>query len=226
MRIAIIPARGGSKRIPRKNVREFHGKPIIAYSIETALKSKLFDIVMVSTDDQEIANLAKSIGAEVPFLRSVKNSDDFATTSDVLAEVIEYYKEQGTDLMNVCCIYPTSPLINAADLKEAHNKFNEGEFDVLMSSVEYSFPIQRAFHLNGSNEIQLIQPEYIHSRSQDLKSSFHDAGAFYFFRVDPFMQHRTLWQGRIGAFVMPESKVQDIDCLEDWKIAEAKYTKL
>lgn len=226
MRIAIIPARGGSKRIPRKNVREFLGKPIIAYSIETALKSKLFDIVMVSTDDQEIANLAKSIGAEVPFLRSVKNSDDFATTSDVLAEVIEYYKEQGTDLMNVCCIYPTSPLINAADLKEAHNKFNEGEFDVLMSSVEYSFPIQRAFHLNGSNEIQLIKPEYIHSRSQDLKSSFHDAGAFYFFRVDPFMQHRTLWQGRIGAFVMPESKVQDIDCLEDWKIAEAKYTKL
>jgi N-acylneuraminate cytidylyltransferase len=226
MRIAIIPARGGSKRIPRKNVREFHGKPIIAYSIETALKSKLFDIVMVSTDDQEIADLAKSIGAEVPFLRSTKNSDDFATTSDVLAEVIQYYKEQGTDLMNVCCLYPTSPLINDNDLKEAHNKFNEGEFDVLMSSVEYSFPIQRAFHLNGSNEIQLIQPEYIHSRSQDLKSSFHDAGAFYFFRVDPFMQHRTLWQGRIGAFVMPESKVQDIDCLEDWKIAEAKYTKL
>tara|TARA_B110000285_G_scaffold234214_1_gene310390 strand:- start:8189 stop:8869 length:681 start_codon:yes stop_codon:yes gene_type:complete len=226
MRIAIIPARGGSKRIPRKNVREFHGKPIIAYSIETALKSKLFDIVMVSTDDQEIADLAKSIGAEVPFLRSTKNSDDFATTSDVLAEVIQYYKEQGTDLMNVCCLYPTSPLINDNDLKEAHKKFNEGEFDVLISSVEYSFPIQRAFHLNGSNEIRLIQPEHIHSRSQDLSPSFHDAGAFYFLKVEPFIQQQTLWHGKIGAFVMPGSKVQDIDSLEDWKIAEAKYTKL
>jgi pseudaminic acid cytidylyltransferase len=170
MIVAIIPARGGSKRIPRKNIQDFHGKPIIAYAIENALSSELFDEVFVSTDDQEIADIAVSLGAKVPLLRSKKNADDFASTSEVLIEVIEYYNKNQTPISLACCLYPTSPLINSSDLKEAYSTFNTGHFDTLMSSVEFSFPIQRAFRLNTSNEIDLIQPEHIHSRSQDLKS--------------------------------------------------------
>ncbi len=226
MNVAIIPARGGSKRIPRKNIKHFHGKPIIAYAIENAVSSGLFDEIFVSTDDQEIADIAVSFGAKVPTLRSKKNADDFASTSDVLLEVIEYYKGNNTPISFACCIYPTSPLISENDLRSAHSIFNSGKFDTLMSSVEFSFPIQRAFNLTESNQIELIQPEHIHSRSQDLRSSFHDAGAFYFINVKSFLTNRTLWDGEIGAYVMPESKVQDIDSLEDWKIAEIKFSNL
>lgn len=226
MKIVIIPARGGSKRILRKNIQLFHGKPIIVYAIENALKSNLFDAVFVSTDDEEIADIAKNHGATVPILRSTKNADDFATTSEVLLEVIEYYNQMGTPILSACCIYPTSPLIEASDLVSANEIFRNENFETLISSVQYSFPIQRAFSLEDGNKINLIQPEYINSRSQDLEKSYHDAGAFYFFEVASFIQNKSLWSGNIGAYELPESKVQDIDTPEDWEIAELKYQLL
>jgi pseudaminic acid cytidylyltransferase len=226
MRIAIIPARGGSKRISRKNIRDFHGKPIIAYALENALASDLFDEVFVSTDDEEIAALSKDLGAIVPVLRTSKNSDDFATTADVLEEVINYYQEKGKTVKSACCIYPTSPLIVVEDLIDAHKSFVNGQFETLISSVEFSFPIQRGFSLNNDKSIQLLHPELINTRSQDLEKTYHDAGAFYFFQVEPFMKNKALWSEKSGAYLLPESKVQDIDSLEDWKLAELKFLQL
>lgn len=223
MKVAIIPARGGSKRIPRKNIRDFHGKPIISYAIENALKSGLFNEVFVSTDDEEIAKIAVNLKAVVPLLRTKKNADDFATTSDVLLEVIEYYQSINKPLSIACCLYPTTPLINAEDLVAAYSIFSKGDFETLISSVVYPHPIQRAFRLNNSKRVILKQPELINSRSQDLEKSYHDAGAFYFFDVASFEKNKSLWSGKIGAFELPESKVQDIDTYEDWTMAELKY---
>jgi pseudaminic acid cytidylyltransferase len=226
MTVAIIPARGGSKRIPRKNIQLFHGKPIIAYAIETAIESALFSRVIVSTDDPEIAQIAKNHGAEVPFLRSEENADDFATTSSVLLEVLEQLSTNGESYTSACCIYPTSPLIDSKDLKNANEQFIRNKYDVLISSVVYSFPIQRSFHLNAANLVELNHPDAINQRSQDLIKNYHDAGAMYFFNVQKFKATKSLWEGNIGAFELSELKVQDIDTLEDWKIAELKYSIL
>lgn len=226
MTIAIIPARGGSKRIPRKNIQLFHGKPIIAYAIETAIESGLFSRIIVSTDDAEIAQIAKNYGAEVPFLRSNENADDFATTSSVLMEVLEQLSANGESYTSACCIYPTSPLIDSKDLNHANEQFRSNEYDVLISCVAYSFPIQRSFHLNDVNMVELNHPEAINQRSQDLVKNYHDAGAMYFFNVQKFKASKSLWSGNIGAFELSELKVQDIDTLEDWKIAELKYSIL
>lgn len=223
LKIAIIPARGGSKRIPRKNIKDFHGKPIIAYSIEAALQSGLFDEVMVSTDDAKIAEIAKHFGAKVPTLRSEKNSDDIATTSDVLLEVIKHYEGAGVQLETLCCIYPTAPLIDATILTDAYAHFDSEAFDVLMACVRFSFPIQRGFRLQKDQSVELLYPELIKERSQDLPTTYHDAGAFYFFKNASFKKTGNLWSGRVGAFELPESRVQDIDTEEDWKIAELKY---
>jgi len=226
MIVAIIPARGGSKRIPRKNIKDFHGKPIIAYAIEAAIESGIFSRIIVSTDDEEIAQIAKYHGAEVPFLRSDKNADDYATTSSVLLEVLEQLSSIGESYKTACCIYPTSPLIDSKDLKSANEQFTTKEFDVLLSCVAYSFPIQRSFHLNDSNMVELNQPDAIHQRSQDLVKNYHDAGALYFFNIENFKETQTLWSGKIGAYALSELKVQDIDTLDDWKIAELKYSIL
>jgi len=224
--IAIIPARGGSKRIHRKNIKSFHGKPIIAYAIETAILSNLFDEVIVSTDDEEIAEIAIKYGAKVPFYRSQNNSNDFATTSDVLLEVIENYSKKSVHLESICCIYPTSPLINFEDLINANALYKTGEFDTVIASVVYSFPIQRAFRLTTEKEIELLHPELIETRSQDLELTYHDAGSFYFFNVPEFQKNKTLWKGKVGSYQLPELKVQDIDTLEDWMQAEIKYSQL
>ena len=221
--IAIIPARGGSKRIHRKNIKSFHGKPIIAYAIETAILSNLFDEVIVSTDDEEIAEIAIKYGAKVPFYRSQNNSNDFATTSDVLLEVIDHYSG---NLESICCIYPTSPLINFEDLIKANALYKTGKFDTVIASVVYSFPIQRAFRLTIEKEIELLHPELIETRSQDLELTYHDAGSFYFFNVPEFQKNKTLWKGKVGSYQLPELKVQDIDTLEDWLQAEIKYSQL
>jgi N-acylneuraminate cytidylyltransferase len=227
MTVAIIPARGGSKRIPRKNIQLFHGKPIIAYAIETAIESALFSRVIVSTDDEEIAQIAKNHGAEVPFLRSEENADDFATTSSVLLEVLEQLSTSGELYTSACCIYPTSPLIDSKDLKHANEQFIKNKYDVLISCVAYSFPIQRSFQLNNKTfNVELNQPDAINQRSQDLIKNYHDAGAMYFFNVQKFKAAKSLWEGNIGAFELSELKVQDIDTLEDWKIAELKYSIL
>lgn len=224
--LAIIPARGGSKRIPRKNIKLFHGKPIIAYAIEIAISSGLFDEVIVSTEDEEIAEIARKHGAKVPFYRSVENSNDIATTSSVLLEVIQQLENEKHSIESICCIYPTSPLINSKDLIDAEQRFKNKKFDTLISCVSYSFPIQRAFEMTETDEIQLLHPELINQRSQDLNKTYHDAGSFYFFKNDAFKKNKSLWIGNIGAYELPESKVQDIDTNEDWLLAELKYSYL
>lgn len=224
--IAIIPARGGSKRIQRKNIRLFQGKPIIAYAIQNAVESGLFEEVIVSTDDVEIAEIAKEYGASVPFMRSEKNSDDYATTSDVLLEVLDFFEKNGRKVNDACCIYATSPLLEVKDLVNAKIQFEKGNFDTLISSVKYSFPIQRAFRIKNSTEVDLVQPEYMNSRSQDLEPTYHDAACFYFFNISKFQTNKNLWFGKVGAYELDESRVQDIDSPEDWKIAELKYKLL
>ncbi len=217
--IAIITARGGSKRIPKKNIKEFCGKPIIAYSIEAALASKLFDEVMVSTDSEEIAAVARHYGAKVPFMRSEKASDDFATTADVLQEVIAEYEKRGQKFDTMCCIYPTAPFVTADKLQAAYKKLTESDADLVQPVVAFSFPPQRAFVIRDG-KLTYRYPECAPMRSQDLENWYHDAGQFYFYRVEAFVNKGTL---KIIPFELPETEVQDIDNLTDWELAEMKY---
>lgn len=229
--ICIITARGGSKRIPRKNIKEFCGKPIIAYSIEAALDSKIFDEIMVSTDDYEIAEVARQCGANVPFLRSAKNSDDYATTADVLAEVLSTYYERGNSFSHMCCLYPTAPFVTAQKLRFAYEKFINTNAEMLEPVVEYSYPPQRSFVLRNG---QLVYqwPEYVRTRSQDLEAWYHDAGQFYFYDVKAFtksMEYDSPSGGYIlktTPFLLDEIEVQDIDNISDWKLAETKFRLL
>lgn len=223
MRIAIVPARGGSKRIPRKNIKDFFGKPIIAYSIENALNSGLFDEVFVSTDDHEIATIARNYGASVPILRSETNSNDFATTSDVLLEVVDYYKSKKQPINELLCLYPTAPLITEIEINASYDVWKKNEFDVLLSSVAFDFAVQRGFKLLNNNSIELINPESIHLRSQDLETIYHDAGIFYWLKLETFLINKTIWAGNIGTFPLNHMNVQDIDTIEDWEIAKIKY---
>lgn len=221
--IAIIPARGGSKRVPRKNIKFFLGKPIIVYSIETALKSNLFDEVMVSTDDEEIAEIAKEHGANVPFLRSEKTSDDYATTVDVIEEVLHSYKELDKEFEIGCCIYPTAPLISSEKLRESFTLLKSQSFDTVFPVVQYSYPIQRALKIDQQDRMELFFKENKKIRSQDLKTSYHDAGQFYSFSVNQFLTKKELWTKNTGVIVLNELEVQDIDTITDWKLAELKY---
>lgn len=223
--IAIIPARGGSKRIPRKNIKEFLGKPIIAYSIEAAIKSKLFDEVMVSTDDKEIAELAIKYGAKVPFLRSEATANDYAGIADVIIEVLEQYKNRNKAFDHVCCILATAPFVTEKDLQASFDKLKENKFDSVFPVVRFSFPIQRAMQFDG-DKIQMIWPENMTKRSQDLKPSFHDAGLFYWAKTKVVLNDKQLWTNNTTAIEISESKAQDIDTEEDWKIAELKYNLL
>ena len=225
MKVAIITARGGSKRIPRKNIRDFHGKPIIAYAIEAALKSNIFDEIMVSTDDREIADIAKKIGAVVPFMRDDKTSDDFSTTADVLVEVINDYKKLGKEIDSFCCIYPTAPFVNAKKLIDSHEEFLKSNVDSLVSMVKFSFPPQRGFIQKNGN-IEFREPEHKATRSQDLDPIFHDAGQFYWAKVKPFLVSKFLVSKSTIGFELNENQVQDIDTEDDWKIAEVKYSLL
>jgi pseudaminic acid cytidylyltransferase len=220
--LAIITARGGSKRIPKKNIRDFLGRPIIAYSIEAAINSGCFNEVMVSTDDSEIADLSVKIGAKVPFFRSEKNSDDYATTSDVLLEVLNTYKSKGIEFENACCIYPAAPFITSEILGDSYKVFSNKDFDSLIPVVKFSYPVQRAFKKKG-DYIEMNQPENINKRSQDLEPMYHDAGQFCWFRVKEFLINKNLITGKTAFFEIPELNSQDIDNEEDWKIAELKY---
>ena len=221
-RLAIITARGGSKRIPKKNIREFCGKPILAYSIEAALESGLFDHVMVSTDSGEIAEIAKKYGAEVPFFRSETTSGDFATTNDVLAEVLAEYEKLGMQFDVACCIYPTAPFVTAEKLKTAVEQLEASDADTLIPVVSFSYPPQRAMVVE-KERLVFKYPEYLDSRSQDLQPHYHDVGQFYVFRTDRFAVNKKLMVGDILPFIVSELEVQDIDNLTDWKIAEMKY---
>lgn len=220
--VAIITARGGSKRIPRKNIRDFLGKPIIAYSITAALEAGCFDEVMVSTDDQEIAAIAQKFGAKVPFLRSALSANDFAGTEDVLVEVLDEYSRRGLLFEYACCLYPTAPLVTAEKLKIGQEVMLQTGADAVLPVVRFSYPIQRALKIENSR-LAMIWPEYLDSRSQDLMPTYHDSGQFYWLKVSQFMETRTLFPVNTVPLEMPESEVQDIDCEEDWKMAEMKY---
>ena len=222
--ICIIPARGGSKRIPRKNIKNFLGKPIIAYSIEAALESNLFDEVMVSTDDIEIAEIAENYGAKVPFMRSTENANDFATTFQVIEEVLLAYKKRGLVFTEACCLYPCAPFVTAEKLKEAHLKLDG--FETVFPVVKYGFPIQRALSTNEKDQVQYINPEFELTRSQDLKPSYHDAGQFYWFHIGALLKNKSLMSNKTGAIILSELEVQDIDNEIDWKLAELKYKLL
>lgn len=223
--IAIITARGGSKRIPKKNIKEFCGKPMIAYSIGAALESGAFDEVMVSTDSAEIADIALKYGASVPFMRSEAASNDYATTADVLIEVLGRYKESGADFDCFCCLYPTAPFVTSEMLGEAMDRFSGTNADSMMTVTRFSFPPQRALLIrDGSLEYQY--PENANKRSQDLEPVYHDCGQFYICRTHSFISSRSLVMENTLPFIVPEERVQDIDNESDWLIAEAKYKAL
>ena len=224
-RIAIITARGGSKRIPRKNILPFNGQPIITYSIKAAIESGLFDEVMVSTDDDEIAAVAKECGAKIPFMRSEATSNDFANTEDVLREVIEEYGKRGINFESMCCIYPTAPFISAERLKEAVEKFEASDAETLLPVVRFSYPPQRGLVIK-EDYLVFKQPEFMQSRSQDLEKMYHDVGQFYIMNTEAFLKNGAIMKGKIIPFEIPELEVQDIDDMTDWKLAEIKYQLL
>lgn len=223
--IAIITARGGSKRIPRKNIKEFAGKPILLYSIEAALNSKIFDEVMVSTDDEEIARLAMQAGASVPFLRSDVNADDYATTSDVILEVIKEYDKRGLNFDIICCIYPTAPFITPERLKETVELLITKQADCVLPVLKFSFPPQRGLVLNDK-WMEPKWPEFTPCRSQDLEPIFHDAGQFYTLNYKSFLAQKKIYMDKTYPIILSDLEVQDIDTEDDWKLAEQKYLYL
>ena len=225
--IAIIPARGGSKRIPRKNIKPFLGKPVIAYTIEAALGSGLFDEIMVSTDDQEIADIAVKLGVKVPFMRSVRASDDHATTADVLVEVLQTYEERyDRQFIWGCCIYPASPLIRKEHLINGFKLLKEGDMDSVFPVTAFSYPVWRGLRRNKDGMTEMIWPEYRNTRSQDLEAVYHDAGQWYWFNIESFKAFPSLYSKRSATIVLDEMEIQDIDSPGDWKLAEMKYNLL
>ena len=220
--IAIIPARGGSKRIPRKNIKGFLGKPIIAYSIEAAFESKLFDEVMVSTDDEEIAEIARQYGANVPFARSEKNANDYATTIDVLVEVLETYKALNRTFETACCIYPTAPFVSAEILEKSYQMLQNEDFDSVYPVQRFSFPPQRSV-IFEDKKLRWQSPENAQIRSQDLTPLYHDAGQFYFFKTEKLLQSRSILTKNTSGIVISEMDAHDIDNEEDWAVAEFKF---
>lgn len=219
--IAMITARGGSKRIPGKNIRPFLGKPIISYSIKAALDAGIFDVVMVSTDSEEIAAIAREYGAQVPFLRSSETANDYASTDDVIREVLLEYEKRGETFDTFCCIYPTAPFVTAKKLQDAMQMLSEAES--VMPVVAFSYPPLRGLQVNEAGELRRIWPEYAQTRSQDLPVYYHDCGQFYCCRTAPFLQQGTTDLENMVPVFMNEMEVQDIDTLQDWEIAELKY---
>jgi len=223
MKLAVIPARGGSQRIPRKNIREFCGKPLIAYSIQAALDSGCFDEVMVSTDDDEIASLSKSFGALVPFKRSIEASSHTATTAEVLLEVLRQYKDRGVAPTHLCCLYPTAPFVTPEILNQALGKLIEApDTNAVIPVVRFSYPIQRALRLQNGY-LGLFQNEHLLSRSQDLEPAYHDAGQFYWLKTSSFLVSKNLMGPGTVGLILSEREVQDIDNENDWALAELKF---
>jgi N-acylneuraminate cytidylyltransferase len=223
--LAIIPARGGSKRIPRKNIKEFLGKPVIAYTIEAALMSGLFEEVMVSTDDEEIKQIAGKFGARVPFYRSAEASNDYATTMDVIREVVDEYKNQlNREFDLVCCLYPTAPLIRVNHLVEGLNLLRDKNLARVFPVVPFGYPVWRGLEMTDEGKTQMIWPEYQNSRSQDLRKVYHDAGQWYW--IDMKQAGEAAFTYNTATIILSEEEVQDIDTLADWKMAEIKYNLL
>jgi len=226
MRLALIPARGGSKRIPGKNIRSFCGKPILAYSIQTAQASGLFDRILVSTDSADIAEVARQYGAEVPFLRSARNADDHAGLLSVIQEVVEQLQATGDVYSEVCCLLATAPLVTASSLQQAHALFLKEGYDSVFPMVRFGYPIQRALSLSPSGAVSMLQPEFYSYRSQDLPSAFHDAGQFYWLRPAACFAAGRLFTDHSGGIEISELAAQDIDNETDWALCELKYQLL
>ncbi|MCU0974239.1 MAG: pseudaminic acid cytidylyltransferase [Burkholderiales bacterium] len=226
MKIAVIPARGGSKRIPRKNIRPFAGRPIIAWSIGAALESGLFDRVVVSTDDEEIAEVSRRHGAETPFVRPRDLADDYTGTNAVVKHAIEWLSEEGTPAEYACCIYATAPFVQPRYLREGFDKLVASGSSFAFSVTSYVFPIQRALRVTADNRVEAIWPESIFKRSQDLEEAYHDAGQFYWGRAEAFLDDLVTFSRASVPVVLPRHLVQDIDTLEDWVRAELMFSAL
>lgn len=226
MNIAIIPARGGSKRIPRKNIKLFHGKPMIAYSIEAALASKCFDKVIVSTDDSEIAEVAKRYGAEVPFIRPSDIADDYATTLEVMQHAIKWCQANNFKANYICCIYATAPLLLPEYIQQGLKALEKEGVQYTFSATSFPFPIQRAIKLDAGHRVQMFQPEHLNTRSQDLEEAYHDAGQFYWGKITTFLDGQPFFSPQSKAILLPRKRVQDIDTVNDWEFAEALYKAL
>ena len=224
--VAIIPARGGSKRIPGKNIKPFAGKPIIGYSIEAALQSRLFDRVIVSTDDKEIASVAESFGAEVPFLRPAELADDFAGTNAVVKQSLEWLRDHDDPADYACCLYATAPFVQVKYLREGYERLVESGKAYAFSVTSFPFPVQRAIRINEAGTVEAIYPEMIAQRSQDLEDAYHDAGQFYWGRADAFLRDVVTFSPESVPVVLPRHLVQDIDTPEDWQRAELMFAAL
>jgi N-acylneuraminate cytidylyltransferase len=223
--LAIIPARGGSKRIPRKNIKDFLGKPVISYSIDAVLNSGLFSEVMVSTDDEEIANIAKHLGVPVPFLRSEKTSNDYATTIEVLLEVYNNYQSEEKRFDKICCVYPCAPFVTSKQLQTAFNLMIQKKAFTVFPIIKYGHPIQRAL-LESNGLLEMIDPEKLTVRTQDLEPHFHDAGQFYWLTSNSLLRDKKLITSRTMGIEISELEAHDIDSELDWKLAELKYSLL
>lgn len=226
MKVAIIPARGGSKRIPGKNIKLFHGKPMIGYSIEAALASGCFDKVIVSTDDAEIAKVAKEYGAQVPFLRPENISDDYATTMDVMVHAIRWCLDEGWAVEAVCCLYATAPFVLPEDLRRGYTLLQEDGVQFSFSATTFPFPIQRAIKLDEQGGVSMFSPENELVRSQDLEEAYHDAGQFYWGQTSAFLDKLSIFSSHSRAVLLPRNRVQDIDTPEDWELAESLFSAL
>ena len=221
MQLAVIPARGGSKRIPRKNIKEFHGQPMIAWSIQAALNSSCIDEVWVSTDDDEIAAIAQSYGAKIPFIRPANLADDFATTADVMQHAVQAYQTQYQQLPNyVCCLYATAPFVQRQDLQKGFELIQTKSLDYVFSATSYPFPIQRAIKLDKDGAVNMFSPEHFNTRSQDLEEAWHDAGQFYWGRSEAWLSKARIFSPQSSTVALPRFRVQDIDTSEDWQRAE------
>jgi pseudaminic acid cytidylyltransferase len=226
MKVAVIPARGGSKRIPRKNIKAFCGKPLIAWSIEAALQSNCFDQVIVSTDDVEIAEVARLYGAQVPFMRPVMLSDDHTGTMAVVAHAINSLATLGRAPAQICCLYATAPFVSADDLCHGLAVLTETGSDYAFSVTSFAFPIQRAIRITPAGRVEMLDAKYFNFRSQDIEETYHDAGQFYWGRAEAWLQGQMLFSSAAAPVVLPRHRVQDIDTPEDWTRAEWMFKAL
>lgn len=226
MKVAIIPARGGSKRIPRKNIKSFLGKPIVSYSIHAAIESGIFDKVIVSTDDQEIAEVSARFGAQTPFLRPAELADDFGGTQAVVAHAVRWLRDSGLPVSHACCIYATAPFISADDLVRGLNALEETGSDYAIAVTSYSFPIQRAVRMGAGQRLEMFQPEFFNSRSQELEDAYHDAGQFCWGLASAWLAASPVFASPTVPVFLPRHRVQDIDTPEDWERAEWMFKSI
>ena len=224
MKLCVIPARGGSKRIPRKNIKEFCGKPMIAWSIKAAIKSECFDRIIVSTDDEEIASVAKQYGAEVPFMRPVQLADDYTGTTEVIAHAIEWQNSHGEVADKVCCLYATAPFVQASNLQNGLKILESSGAEYAFSVTSYAFPIQRAIRITEYQRVEMLQPEYFNTRSQDLEEAWHDAGQFYWGRAHAWLAKKQIFSSEAAPVLLPRHRVQDIDTPEDLERAALMFS--